>query len=176
MKPTFSDRLKALPPAIWESDTVKIRPIANDDDLWYATVECRLTPEQEAEDLVNPAGFSIGRAYLNPADNLPCLIYDKNSKPIGYIVLRTWFDQLHPGFSWSYYIDKDSQGKGYGKAAARLAIQILKAADPGIPIKLATESYNLKAQKLYESVGFVKSEEMDGDDFVFLYQSSNCDK
>lgn len=169
MKTPFSQHLKSLPPSVWESDTVKIRPITNDDELWYATVECRLTPEQEAADLVNPAGFSIGRAYLNPADNLPCLIYNERSQPIGYIVLRTWFDQSNPGFNWSYYLDKDSQGKGYGKAAARLAIRILKAADPAIPIKLSTENYNHRAQKLYESVGFVKSDEMDGDDLVFIY-------
>ena len=45
---------------------------------------------------------------------------------------------------------------------------ILKAADPQMPIKLSTEADNIKAQRLYTSIGFVKSEEMDGDDLVFV--------
>ena len=47
-------------------------------------------------------------------------------------------------------------------------MDILKAADPQMPVKLATEPHNAKAQQLYESIGFVKSEEMDGDDLVFI--------
>lgn len=166
MEMTFSERLRQLPSSTWKSETVRIRPISNDQDLWYAIVDCKLAPGQE--EFVNPAGFSIGRSYLNPADNLPCLIYDKNDQPIGYILLRKWFDPVHIGFSWSYYIDRDSQGKGYGRAAAKLAVQILKAIGPHIPVKLAAEQDNYRAQKLYESVGFVKSDEMDGDDFVFI--------
>ena len=34
-------------------------------------------------------------------------------------------------------------------------------------IKLSTEADNLKAQRLYLSLGFQKLEEMDGDDLVF---------
>lgn len=169
MEMTFSERLKALPADIWKSDMVSIRPISNADDLWYATVECRLAPGQE--DLVNPAGFSIGKAYLNPADNLPCLIYNKEKQPVGYILLRKWLDPSLIGFSWSFYIDKDSQGKGYGRAAARLAIQIFKTLAPHIPIKLSTAQDNDKAQRLYESLGFVKSDEKDGDKFVFIITS-----
>ncbi len=37
-----------------------------------------------------------------------------------------------------------------------------------MPIKLSAEADNVKAQKLYCSIGFVKSNEMDGDDLVFV--------
>ena len=63
--------------------------------------------------------------------------------------------------------DKDHQGKGYGTQAARLAIQILKAANPNMPIKLATERSNAAAQRLYQSLGFEQLTELDGDDLVF---------
>ena len=70
-------------------------------------------------------------------------------------------------YSWSYFIDKDQQGKGYGKQTARLAAHILKTANPNKCIKLATEANNKKAQQLYTSLGFKQLSEMDGDDLVF---------
>lgn len=145
-------------------DDIHIRPVCDDYDLWFATVECQLHPNQT--DLVNPAGFSIGRAYLDPDANIPCIIW-KNDTRIGYIVFRSW--QGSPGNSWSYLIDKSHQGKGYGKAAAELAIRILKSADPSTPIKLSVEQSNEQAQHLYTSIGFCHKGEMDGDDLVFEY-------
>ena len=59
------------------------------------------------------------------------------------------------------------QRKGYGKSAARLAIHILKSANPKKPIKLAAEANNKLAHALYASLGFKKLDEMDGDDIVF---------
>ncbi|MCI8799720.1 MAG: hypothetical protein HFH88_07885 [Lachnospiraceae bacterium] len=46
-------------------------------------------------------------------------------------------------------------------------MKILKTAAPDVPIKLSAETDNVKAQRLYLSIGFVKTDEMDGDDFVF---------
>ncbi|MBP3520705.1 MAG: GNAT family N-acetyltransferase [Oscillospiraceae bacterium] len=165
MKPSFADKIKSLPKEVWSSERLTIRPIENNDDLWYAVVECSLAPGQE--EYVNPAGFSIGRAYLAPGDNVPCVICKRDGEKIGYIALRTWIVK-DGGFSWSYYLDRRFQGLGYGKEAARLAVAILKAVDPQMPVKLSTEVDNIKAQRLYTSIGFVKSEEMDGDDLVFV--------
>lgn len=165
MNESFADIVKSLPKAAWLSESVTIRVIENDDDLWYAVVECALKPEQE--DYVNPAGFSIGRAYLAPQDNVPCVICKRDGERIGYIVFRKWLGQ-GDGLNWSYYIDRKFQGMGYGKAAAKLAVKILKAVDAHMPIKLSTERDNVKAQNLYCSIGFTKSDELDGDDLVFV--------
>lgn len=158
-------KLDALPKELFHGGRVSIRPIADDDDLWYAVVECRLLPGQE--DFVNPAGFSIGRAYLRPEENYPCVILDERGERIGYIVLREWIGDSE-AYSWSYYLDRDSQGRGCGKAAAELAVKLLKAAAPDVPVKLSTEQDNVKAQRLYQSVGFHLSDELDGDDPVFV--------
>ena len=147
------------------SNGVGIRAIENDDDLWFAVVECRITPEQE--EFVNPAGFSIGRAYLRPEDNLPCVIFKDDGTLIGYIVFRKWLGEGE-ALSWSYYIDKRYQGQGYGRASAMLAVRVLRAAFPDMPIKLSTEADNLKAQRLYQSIGFKRTVEKDGDDLVFM--------
>ena len=145
---SFADRIKSLSKDAWKAGTVAIRPIENDDDLWYAVVECRLRPGQE--------------------EYVPCVICKSSGERIGYIVLRKWLGEGN-AFNWSYYIDGNFQGLGYGKAAARLAVQILKAVDPAMPIKLSTEELNIRAQKLYRSIGFVKAEEKDGDDLVFVF-------
>ena len=144
---------------------ISIRPICDDYDLWYVVVECKLAPGQE--EFVNPAGFTIGRAYLNPGDNVPCIIW-KDGQWIGYMVLRMWHDGT--GTSWSYYLDRRQQGMGYGISAAKSAVRILKGAVPDLPVKLAVEKCNDKARRLYASLGFRRTDEMDGDDLIFVLE------
>ena len=156
--------LEQLADEYWQNDHVKIRPLLTETDLIYAGYECQLTDEQK--DLVNPFWFSIGRAYLFKEDNYPCIIYNACDEPIGFINLDKWLGS-GDAYSWSYFIDKNHQGKGYGKYAAQLAVHILKSANPEKQIKLATEVCNTKAQALYLSLGFEKLAEMDGDDIVF---------
>ena len=156
--------LERIDDTVWRGEGVCIKPIETQEELAYAIFVCQLDEEQK--ELVNPAGFSIGRAYLFPEDNIPCLIYDENRKPIGFISLCRWLGN-GDAYSWSYYIDKERQNKGYGRNAAALAIRILKTADPQKLIKLSTEECNEKAQRLYLSLGFQKLPEFDGDDVVF---------
>lgn len=148
----------------WQSIRVQIRPLLTESDLIYATYDCQLTDAQR--DLVNPAWFSIGRAYLHKGDHYPCIICDENNAPIGFLNLCKWLGS-GDAYSWSYFIDKRHQGKGYGKEAAMLAVKVLQSANPTKPIKLATEACNIKAQKLYRELGFEPLPEKDGDDLVF---------
>ena len=164
MDKTFFETLAALPASVFSNDKVLFRLIRNQADLSYAIFDCELTPEQAV--LVNPAGFSIGRAYLKPQDNYPCVICTTDSEPIGFIVLLRWLGK-GDHLSWSFYVDRRSQNKGYGRAAAELAVRILKTAYPEKTIKLSTEENNRKAQALYRSLGFQKLDELDGDDLVF---------
>ena len=156
--------LENLSAAHWQNSRVKIRPLATQDDLIYAAYDCQLMDAQK--ELVNPAWFSIGRAYLFPEDNYPCIISNVHNEPIGFINLDKWLGS-GDAYSWSYFIDSRHQRKGYGKAAAQLAIAILKTANPEKQIKLSTEVSNTTAQALYMSLGFQKLDEMDGDDIVF---------
>lgn len=156
--------LEKLADEHWQNAHIKIKPLSTMSEVIYAGSDCRLTDEQK--DLVNPFWFSIGRAYLFREDNYPCVIYNELGEPVGFIVLCKWL-ALGDAYSWSYFIDKEQQGKGYGKQAAKQAIHILKTANPDMCIKLSTEASNTKAQKLYKSLGFKQLSEMDGDDLVF---------
>ena len=70
-------------------------------------------------------------------------------------------------YSWSYFLDVRQQGRGYGKRAAQLALRLLRLADPDMPVKLAVEAANTRAQRLYRSLGFRQLPERDGDDLVY---------
>ena len=161
---TFFETLSALPADSFANETVSFRLIQNEADLAYAVIECRLTEKQK--ELVNPAGFSIGHAWLDPSNHFPCVICNREGRPVGFINLLSWLGG-DDSVSWSFYIDERKQGKGYGRAAARLAVKVLKAAFPDKKIKLSTEACNTKAQALYLYLGFQKLEETDGDDLVF---------
>ena len=156
--------LEKLADEHWQNAHIKIKPILTMSDMIYAGYDCQLTDEQK--DFVSPFWFTIGRAYLFREDNYPCIIYNSCDKPVGFINFSKWFSS-GDAYSWSYFIDKEQQGKGYGKQAARLAVHILKTASPNKDDKLATETHNIKAQKLYLSLGFTQLSERDGDDLVF---------
>ena len=149
---------------VWSDEHVCIKPITTQEDLAFAIFVCQLTDDQK--ELVNPAGFSIGRAYLFREDNFPCIIYNARKEPVGFINLCKWLGK-GDAYSWSFYIDKDHQGQGYGRSAAQAAVRILKAANLRMTIKLSTERSNEKAQRLYRSLGFRLLPELDGDDLVF---------
>lgn len=149
---------------LWSNARVSIRPLKTESDLIYAAYECQLDDKQK--ELVNPAWFSVGRAYLFREDNYPCIICNEQMTPIGFINLCKWLGE-GDAYTWSFFIDRSLQGKGYGRSAAEAAVKLLKAADPDKPIKLATEKDNEKAQRLYRSLGFRLLPERDGDDLVF---------
>ena len=156
--------LLQLTEVAWGNEVVLFRRIETEEDLIYAGYDCRLREEQA--DLVNPFWFSIGRAYLAPEDHVPCVICTAAGERIGFIDFYQWRGEPH-GYAWGYFIDAQQQGKGYGKAAARLAVRLLKAAAPTTPICLAVAPENHKAQALYRSLGFRQRPVLDGDDLVF---------
>ena len=156
--------LRQLDSKLWSNDEVLFQPLKTEEDLVYATYDCQLSEKQK--DMINPAWFSIGRAYLHPKDNYPCVICKKSGEPIGFINLSKWLGNGE-AYTWSFFIDQRYQGKGLGRSAAQLAVDILTAANPNMCIKLAAEKNNEKAQRLYISLGFRELPELDGDDLVF---------
>ena len=156
--------LLRLPEAAWANEAVFFRPVATEDDLIYAGSECRLRDDQT--DLVNPVWFTFGRAYLAPEDHVPCVICTAAGERVGFLDFYNWRGE-ELAYAWGYFIDVRQQGKGYGEAAARLAVRLLKAANPAVPIRLAVEPENQKAQRLYRTLGFRPTAYRDGTDLVF---------
>ena len=85
---SLREELEQLSNEHWQNEQVQIRPVLTQHDLIYAACGCQLTEEQK--EFVNPACFSIGRAYLSREDNYPCIIYNERNEPIGFISLLKW--------------------------------------------------------------------------------------
>ena len=71
---------------------------------------------------------------------------------------------------WRFMIDKDFQGRGLGKKAMNLALEFINTFPCGIAkyCWLSYESDNDIARQLYQSVGFVETDEKDGEEIVAI--------
>ena len=66
---------------------------------------------------------------------------------------RLWFDRL--------LIDRRFQGRGYGRRAAECILETMKRDYPHMDIYLSAYEENSGAIRLYESLGFVRTGELD---------------
>lgn len=86
----------------------------------------------------------------------PKAIYDDDIL-IGFMMYgmfeRVWFDR--------FLIDMRYQGRGYGKKAAKKALELLKAEYHQDEVYLSVYPSNTLALRLYESLGFKKTGELD---------------
>lgn len=73
---------------------------------------------------------------------------------------------------WCLMIDKKFQGKGFGKKAMNLALDFINTFPCGIAkyCWLSYESENDIARQLYKSVGFVETDEKDGEEIVAILE------
>ena len=71
---------------------------------------------------------------------------------------------------WRLMIDKKFQGKGFGKKAMNLALEFVNTFPCGTAkyCWLSYESDNDIARQLYQSVGFVETDEKDGEEIVAI--------
>ena len=73
---------------------------------------------------------------------------------------------------WRLMIDKKFQGRGFGKKAMNLAIEFVNTFPCGTAkyCWLSYESDNDVARELYKSVGFVETDEKDGEEIVAIIE------
>lgn len=128
-------------------------------DNWEACVYLRVKPEQK--NFVKPNYYSLAQAHY---ENhwIAQAIYDEDTM-IGFIMYGVFEDEntTNPnqkskkeGWICRYMIDKNFQGKGYGKAALIEIINELESKLQCHEIGLSEVSENYVAKKLYESLGF----------------------
>jgi diamine N-acetyltransferase len=63
-------------------------------------------------------------------------------------------------------VDKNHQGKGYGKFAMQTMLEIFRAEERIQEVGISYEPHNEVARKLYASFGFVEPGEMVGDEVL----------
>ncbi|MCL2377186.1 MAG: GNAT family N-acetyltransferase [Defluviitaleaceae bacterium] len=136
---------------------------------------------ESQEGFLAPNVYGIAQAYVAWAANghqpITLAIF-KNDDAIGFAMLEyktaeenEYKNNSHPYYYLSnFMIDKNHQGKGYGKAALKEVIKYLHTAKPQLAaasIYLSYKPNNAIARRLFASVGFVETGETeDGDDIV----------
>ena len=126
---------------------------------------------------------SIIEAYLAITENNHVFTFGiyKDDIPIGFLMIGYDVisdDEDAPMIAkgnyniWRLMIDKKFQGKGFGKKAIDLALEFVNSFPCGTAkyCWLSYESENDLARYLYKSVGFVETEEKDGEEIVAILE------
>ena len=126
---------------------------------------------------------SIIEVYIAITENNHVLTFGiyKDDTPIGFLMIGYDVhsdDEGAPKIAkgnyniWRLMIDKKFQGKGFGKKAIDLALEFINTFPCGIAkyCWLSYESDKDVARQLYKSVGFVETEEKDGDEIVTILE------
>ncbi|PQZ57612.1 GNAT family N-acetyltransferase [Bacillus sp. MYb209] len=107
---------------------------------------------------VPAVAVSLAKVYIKPdgenVEYIPFAIYDRDLI-VGFIMHA--FVQETTDMYWinGFIIDKKQQGKGYGKAALREIINLIKNRFKECKeIRLTVHKENVSAKKLYERYGF----------------------
>ena len=117
-------------------------------------------PEQEW--FVAPNHYTIAEAYVNKSVK-PFVIMD-GMTPVGFLALQ--YDKKREDY-WvmRLLIDNAYQGKGYGRAAINMGIQWMR--EHNVPwVRISFVPKNTVAERLYSSIGFKPTGEMDDDEIV----------
>lgn len=125
--------------------------------------------------------ISIIEAYIAITDYNDIFIFGiyKDDTSIGFLMIGfdvNSDDEGAPRIAkgnyniWRLMIDKKFQGKGYGKKAMDLALELVNTFPCGTAkyCWLSYESDNDVARQLYKSVGFVETDEKDGEEIVAI--------
>ena len=125
-----------------------------DRDNWEEALKLEVFPEQKP--FAPTVAESLASAYIKPWDEAldPYIIY------IGDQMVGCFYVSYTPNSKDNYWIgglliDKNSQRKGYGKAALREILKFIPRIHPNCEeMKLTVEKNNRVAQRLYKSLGF----------------------
>lgn len=140
--------------------------------------ECiKLDPGEAGRKFVAPNVNSLAIAYVakdnNVCNPMPFAIYNDDTM-VGFIMMSYLQkdqnnDEKEDTYDiWRFMIDRNYQGKGYGRASLLKAIEFIKSFPKG-PAKTLVLSYvpdNEAGSSLYESVGFKATGEICDDEIV----------
>jgi diamine N-acetyltransferase len=133
----------------------KVRLAEVTADNWWAVVRLCLAPDQE--DLVASNVYSLAESKFDP-DARPRAVY-AGKRVVGFLMydVSRGKGKSRKASIYRFMIDRKHQGKGYGRAALKQALDEIKQV-PGI--KKVTISYvprNPVAKPFYGSFGFVEA-------------------
>lgn len=137
---------------------VELREITRDN---YEECLC-LSVAESQRNFVSSNAHSLAQAYVYYNTSYPFAVYADNMM-IGFIMLG-YYEAQNCYTIWKFMIDTKYQNQGYGKIALKLGIDYLVERFNVKEVYTAYESNNSVARKLYTSIGFRETGEVDGND------------
>ncbi|HLM00184.1 MAG TPA: GNAT family N-acetyltransferase [Pyrinomonadaceae bacterium] len=119
---------------------------------------------------VAPNVKSIAQSKIYP-DSIPLAVYCEE-QPVGFVMYGYDPDD-EKYYLGRLMIDARHQGKGYGRAATREVIRRLSEIEGCDAVYLSFVPENTGAEKLYSSVGFERTGELNGSEIVMRYTIKN---
>ncbi len=114
-----------------------------------------LSVAEHQKSYVSTTAESLAQAYVYRDTAFPFAIY-ADEKPVGFIMLG-YYESRKQYTLWKFLIDKEHQGKGYGKEALKQGITYLKERFAAKEIYTGVLLENEAAKRLYKSLGFVET-------------------
>lgn len=136
---------------------IRFRPVTKTN--WAECGKLRVHPEQEGYVASNL--FSLAEAHFYP-ELIPQAIYD-GDRMVGFLLYG--YDEKEDAY-WvaRLMVDREQQGKGYGRAAMLHLLNMLRAIPGCKRVRISYEPHNSRARSLYLSLGFVETgEELEGE-------------
>ncbi len=133
-------------------------------DNWRECVRLKVAEDQLK--FVATNAVSLAQSKYEP-ESVPLGVYDGDTMvgfvmyhPEDYEVSKLWFIER-------LMVGQQYQGKGYGRAAMEALLARLKAEPGYAAILISFEPENAVAQKLYSSLGFVDTGEIEEGELVY---------
>ena len=141
----------------------KIELIEITAENWRDVVQLKVNPEQSR--YVTETSYYLLLCHYG--DLWHPLAIQLNKQMIGFVM---WAIDPDDNSAWigGFLIDANWQGKGFGKQAVRAMIDLLSEKQQINHFALSVQPEN-PALHLYETIGFVKTEDWEGDEIVMRY-------
>ena len=145
----------------------EIRPVTSEN--WEALIALKVRDDQKnfvASNLYSIAQAQFGDEYKGHWDLFPYGIYAAEV-PVGFLMYAYKFDHPnHQAFITRLMIDEKYQGKGYGRFGMKKMLEIFQADERIKTVGISYEPENEGAKKLYASLGFVETGEVEDEETI----------
>ena len=107
---------------------------------------------------------SLAQAYVYYEQCTPFAVFS-GSQVVGYVMVIYDYDEETYNI-WHLMIDRQHQGKGFGRAAVELALEYIRTKPFGTSgrVLLTVNPQNSAAYALYQALGFVETGRSDEDE------------
>ncbi len=135
---------------------------------WRTAVFLTTDPERKIpldEKWLTSNAFSLLQCHYDP--DWDCRLMMDGENPVGFVFYGYWREQ-NRFLLCRYMIDVKFQNRGYGSAFLPLVVKQIRSQYNCRDVYVTVSDDNAHAIHLYQSAGFVRTEEMDEEERVYL--------